>query len=714
MKKRMIAAPRRSATVNGLVAGLALAGSTLPLVAQEKPDAKPAKAPELSESSTNELVNSITLGVGSTFIDGDKAAAQQRSGLPKGPFGGIEEFHYEQNVGKKGTFEIDGHGIFDNHDYDVRLKLSEPDKGYISAGYNEFRTYYDGNAGFFPPNSKFISIYDNDLHVDRGQAWVEAGLRLPDVPELTFRYSHEFRSGMKDSTEWGDSNLTGGLGTRNIVPTFLSLDEKRDSFEGDAKHTIGNTDIGLGVRYEIIDNLDSRDIQRRPGESVDRDVVQTDGLKENMFNVHAFTESRLKDNLTLTLGGSATSLDTDISGSRIYGSSYDPIYDPTFARRQTRDEGFVGLSGGAQMKQYVGNLNLMYSPWEYLTVVPSLRVEKETLHGVANFLDTSVGSAPALATSQVFTSNSSEDGYTEVSQSLEARYTGFKNWSIYTRGEWSETDGNQMEDELAVLTNTLGLFRDTDWNRFDQKYTIGANWYPLSRLNFGAQYYHKDHNYDYSSSQDSTSNLPTSGDRYPAYLTDQSFRTDDMNIRATWRPCGTLTSITRYDFQLSTIDTQGQYLSDQQSAKIHSHIISESLSWTPLSRLYVQASASYALDGTDTPASTQLGATNLVLNAKNNYWNASCAVGYALNEKTDFQAQYFYYRANDYVNNAAFGMPYGADAEESGITATISRQISRAVRMSLKYGFFRNRDGTSGGFNNYDAHLVYSSLQYRF
>jgi hypothetical protein len=33
---------------------------------------------------------------------------------------------------------------------------------------------------------------------------------------------------------------------------------------------------------------------------------------------------------------------------------------------------------------------------------------------------------------------------------------------------------------------------------------------------------------------------------------------------------------------------------------------------------------------------------------------------------------------------------------------------------SLKYGFFNYRDQTSGGFNNFTAHLVFSSLRVQF
>ena len=103
-----------------------------------------------------------------------------------------------------------------------------------------------------------------------------------------------------------------------------------------------------------------------------------------------------------------------------------------------------------------------------------------------------------------------------------------------------------------------------------------------------------------------------------------------------------------------------------------------------------------------------------MLNAANDYWNASCLIGYAIDDKTDVQAQYFYYRANNYVDNSTYGQPYGAGAREHGVTATINREISKSVRVSLKYGFFRNREETYGGHNDYDAHLVLATMQYRF
>jgi predicted porin len=85
-----------------------------------------------------------------------------------------------------------------------------------------------------------------------------------------------------------------------------------------------------------------------------------------------------------------------------------------------------------------------------------------------------------------------------------------------------------------------------------------------------------------------------------------------------------------------------------------------------------------------------------------------------VDERTDLQVNYNYYRADNYVNNFIWSQPYGTSMEEHGVTATISRQMTKALRASLKYGYFRNRDTTSGGHSDYDAHLLYASLQHRF
>jgi hypothetical protein len=698
--------------------------STLPVLliaSAARSYAAEAAEEKKADDSATEYRNWVEVGGGSVFsIDGDRPAFQQRRSLQRGGFGGIEDLHYEQDVGKRGLLTLDGRAIYDNHDYNVRVGLSHPDIGYVRGGYREFRTWYDGSGGFFPPNDLWFSLYDEDFSLDRGEAWVEGGLTLPDWPEIRLRYSYDRRDGRKDSTSWGDTGLTGlpSNNLRGIVPSFWDIDEQRHTIELDARHDIGNTVFGAGVRYELSDNDNSRNMRRRPGElppvtpapGFDRFVTHREGFESDLFNAHGFTETRFGAKVLFTTGYSFTTLDTDISGSRIYGSDYDPVYDPLFARRQNRDHGFLDLGGGSQLQQHVVNANLMLTPWEHVTIVPSVRFEHQDQEGQASFLETSVSSS--LVTTETPIENTRDRGFSDLSEGIEVRYTGLTNWAFYVRSEWLQGEGDLEERESEADTGLV--FRETDSTRFTQKYVAGANWYPYRRFNVGGQYYFKSRENDYDHSLDSTDNDLSSGDRYPAFFKGQDFSTHDANVRTTWRVLPNLTLVSRYDFQISDIDTHPDELREVQTAESIAHIFSQSISWTPLSRLYVQGSLNYVLDQTDTDATEATPGTNLVQQGENNYWNATALVGVVLTEKTDFQAHYSYYRADNYEDNSDVTVPYGAGAEDHAVMGTLIHRLSKRMQVSLRYGFFAGHDQTYGGHNDYTAHMVYSTLRYVF
>src|SRR2546430_2032353 len=92
---RSVSRKKQGEKADSLLAGACLICS-LSVAAQEtasKPadDKKPAgeQTAAKAEESTPEYNNWITLGFGSTFIDGDKAQFMQRRQTRKGPFGGI-------------------------------------------------------------------------------------------------------------------------------------------------------------------------------------------------------------------------------------------------------------------------------------------------------------------------------------------------------------------------------------------------------------------------------------------------------------------------------------------------------------------------------------------------------------------------------------------------------------------------------------------------
>jgi hypothetical protein len=85
-----------------------------------------------------------------------------------------------------------------------------------------------------------------------------------------------------------------------------------------------------------------------------------------------------------------------------------------------------------------------------------------------------------------------------------------------------------------------------------------------------------------------------------------------------------------------------------------------------------------------------------------------------VDDKTDLNVSYYYYRADDYNDYATAGLPYGAGTEEHAVTAEIVRRLTKNLRLSLKSGYYHYTDETSGGNNDFDACLIFASMQYRF
>ena len=688
-----------------------------------------------TEEQPEEYKNWIELAIGGVITSGDRAQFEQEHRLPGDQvYGGIQDLHFEGTFDKNGVFSVDGHALWDFNDYDITVQLAKPNLGYIKAGYTEFRSWYDGNGGFFPHNDVFFDPAYPEMHIDRGDAWIELGLRAPNWPEITIRYDHEFRFGQKDSTVWGDTNQTGLLppfnSTRKIIPSFRNIDEKRDIFSFEASKTIGNTDVLLGMRYEHNTDDYSLNMERGAGQlppvvsppGQQRKVTQQQNDDVDLFSGHGITVTRITDNFWFTAGYSYTTITNDLSGTRIFGTHWDEAFGEPVPTLTSRDHAFIDLAGMAQIKENLFNANLFWMPFETLSILSGFRYTHQNNDSESTFI-----AEEPVPNTPPFTPNNPQGGfhygvgepangarnsdYNEFAQRLELRYTGIKDWLFYAEGEWEEDYGSV--NEFQTVNEEVPLDKNT--NALGQKYTVGATWNPSMRFSMAGQYFHRiaSYNEDIISAD------------FPR-LINQDWNVDDFNIRMTFRPklpacMGSLALVTRYDFVHTSIDSQwyfdGDTFAELQSGEIKKHVISESLNWNPLPRFFLQANFSYVLNQTDTPANNIELVPNggpTVVNFRNDYWTVTSGIGYIIDDKTDFYADYYFYCANDYYKNPAVAVPYGMGSTESTVSATVTRQLSKNTRLLLRYGFSDYRDVTSGGHNNYRAHSLFSSLQIRF
>jgi len=773
MKNMIHSTPHRLGCLGAAVlcAGLL---SSQPLVAGE------AKATIQTPVEEPIFSNWINLSLGGLIPTGNEAEFRRQNPGANGPmFGGIDDMHLEKSLGKA-LFTVDAHAIFANSDYKVKIELSQPDLGYVRAGFTEFATYSNGNGGFLPqvslmPNA--MGFAGPQYALFRGSIWVELGLRVPNLPELTVRYEHAFRNGQKDSTSWGGTNQTGivatptNSSTRKVLPSFRNINETRDIFTFDGKYLfgkpeqMGNTEVNLGMRYEFDTTDNSFNYATRsspPTTAIAQNwnhvpqvantykTTQTDQSSLALYDGHISEVTRFGDKLWLTSAFSYVAASSDIGGNRIAGPGYNLPYSPyynniAYASRTP----FINLGGGSNTASSIATLNLMWMPFDCLTITPSARMECTNTNSSSNWI-TQIGqttvagktttktvrgkkvttvTVATLTTPAMSANGNTRDTshvyLTDLSQSLLINYTGIQNLVLYGQCDWDE----QFESRSAVTPSGSWVLNNTVKNTssklnlsannqvVEQKYALGANWYALPGLNFAAQYYFQFQDI----SQNINSDDPVRGNQR---LVAQRWNTNDVNFRVTWQPLSNLSLVSRYDFQRTVIDSQwnvgpttnrSSSLSGQipfgESSVMTNQMITESLTWSPLDRLFFQGSVSYVLNTTASPASTL---TPAITNSNNNYWTASAGFGFAIDPKTELRGDFAFYSANNYVNNAANGVPYGAGSTEYSFTASLNRQITKNVSMSVKYYMETYRDQLSGGMNNFTGQMITSSLQMHF
>jgi hypothetical protein len=648
----------------------------------------------------------LTIGGGGTLLDGHRPALQKVTQHKKDGFGGIEEYRLSRET-KEWLFKLDARLMAGDDDYRLAAHFEKPEKFYIDGGFQQYRVWYDGAGGFFRPSRTAFNFLNQDLSLTRSKAWLEIGAFTANQTLLKFRYEYLARDGTKNSTAWADTNLVGApYGTRNVVPSFYDLDEETHIFTVDVGNdTKEEVKWNVGARYSETKLNNNRNIRRRPFETADRIVTQKDTTKTDMFAAHGFYERVVNEMLTVSAGALVTDLDSNLGGSRIYGQTYDPVFDPAYLRRQQRDEGFYHLTGHADIKQTVLNLNAVYIPRKNWSVRPSLRFENMHQETMSEFVETNIGAGPAFAAIIEEVEGEQKKKWNEFGESIEVRYTGKPNWTFSTQGEWIQGDGN-VEEERILHTGVFTVDRDNDNTRTSQKYSAKVNWYAKPGLTFAGQYYFKANVNDYDAVRDNTP--AGTADRYPAYITDQDFETHDFNFRVSWRPVSLLSFITRYDYQRSNIRTQEKGLDPVESSEMTSHILSESVTWSPTARLFLNANVNLTWDQLATPAYA------FVLNSDNNYINATLGGGYALAKKDDVYFDYSYFEADNFVDNSALSLPFGASQKQKAIYLTWVRRQSDTLIYTIKYGYLTNRDGTWAGRADFDAHMIYAKVQYHF
>lgn len=730
---------------------IASAGSAL-LVGAAMPQVLHAEEPAASE-----LSNSITFTAGGAAVSGDSSAFQQRTRSNGDFYGGIEDLEINHQIDDNTTLSLTGHAIPGLEDYGFDLRLDREGLGYVEAGFKQFRTWYDATGGSLLGANMVASnaygLFDDERSIDRGEIFLEAGLRKEGLPEVTFGYRHLYREGQKDSLCWGDSLSNAnwaGSGANvafKMLPALWDIDETSDIFEIDAEHTFGNTELGAALNYERSDMSNSRYTPRYgtlPNAAPPTasglanqllDVNITEKLKSDMFGGHVSSVTRFNDKAWLSFAAAVSNQNSDIDGgTREYGAYWalpgQVIPGPSGGANAKRDYAYDQMTGGSNANQFVTNLNFMWVPVKDLTVTPSLRYENESVDTISNFR--------AFNTNQSWLgleSLASSVDMDSLAEGLDIRYTGLDNIVLYAEGGWEQEDEDVRRIDRYAFdgagtadVDLDGEFLNTQVEIKEQKYALGANWYALSNLSFAVEGFHekREQSLDHNAGNESfASNVWAAGgaNNFRPIMTDHNTETDDINLRMTWRPMSNVSLVTRYDYVHTEYENRGLSWSPPavatffdlvESGDIASHVVSQSVTWSPLAVMYVQGTVSWISSETDTPEvyTGDSDSDSIV---------GSLTAGYAIDARTELTATYSYYQAENYTNSVGFTgfdtMGFGYETEEHMISLNVARALTENMTLNVRYAFITSNTTApdqTGGVNDFDAHMISTGLQVRF
>ncbi len=737
--------------VSSLAASTLLTFSSLQAAETDKPSAPDKDTLPIFE-------NYLTLAGQGTWVSGDKAAFQAQNWTSKNGFGGIQDFRYAQDLGKDFSVKADGHALFGNADYLAHLTFAKTDLGSVDFGYKQFRTYYDGIGGFFPNNSAWFPLPDKELHVDRSKFWIETKLTLPNAPVVTLKYINETRDGTKDTTIWGDTDFTGipswstspanpDSSNRKIVANYLNLDERHENLTGTVRHTMGQTNIEASVVSDRIDNLNTRGINRYPGElklfprrattsaspilpenvsdavsGYDRQGVESDSLAfiakaetllSESVKIHAgityqdasadFTAERP---LATTLQTTGQGVQTIIGGFNAAVTAAPPFIAISAGRAPGAYQNLVGSS---KTENLIGTLGVDLKIGRNLFIETGLKAEDRYIKAsdswvvISRSVNLTTGAITETLTPNAGKSKIKETAWTPE---ISLRYTGLRNISLYGNADYRYSPGT--EDVTNSNTSpTTGIVTPTvtndDTKENHGRYTLGANWTPNSLFNIRAETFLKNHKNDFLGYAASTGS---------SYLLASEYH--GAKLTATVKPLPTLSFTTRYIYQTGTMDVTTASTMKYESMNAKTHTIGETIDWSPIKQFYLQGNLNVVFSTTSTAyPRAGLTANDVLRNADNNYITASVIAGFVIDKVTNAEVQYTHYKASNFEPLYST-QPYGAGARNYSVTAGVKRKLTDTLIADAKVGYISSRNDTTGGNTDYTARVAYVSLQQAF
>ncbi len=655
-----------------------------------------------SASGSARMLFQLTPMVRWVSVSGNERKFREDWSMPDGASGGIERFEWREPVGHGVVLSAQGHALIDAHDYQIKVSLEKTDVGFVRGGFEEFRRWQNDVGGYYPAFGTTAPDLGRDLHMVIGKAWFEAGLTEPGLPRITVGYEYQFRHGVKSTLEWGLVSDPISGNSIGIYPATKDVDEGTHVVKFDVSHDLGVVLVEDSFRGEFYDshtrrlNTDNYTLGQPTPDSVSR-------YREDYDHFQAANAFRLEKSVFDWLFLSGGYLYSHLDGNASFSADILFPSDPTLLPFQGDYSNQILL----EQESHIFNANTQLGPWQDLTFTAGVQSGWTRQLGFGNavvggFTTPFDANLDKFATEERFSLK-----YTRIPYTVLFAEAGFQQESDGQFERNTVQDG--FDDQSDFLRNTDAR---ADLKRFETGFTVS----PWQRVSFSASFKHSAHRTDYNQLADTDgSTLPGNG--YPAFILARNIKTDEINTKLVLHPTRWLKTTLKYQLVSTDFDTTTQdgidagtgipFLGGRiRAGNYDAHVYSLSQTLTPWQRLRWTGTLSYSDSRTVSAANN--GTT--IAPYRGGIYSLLSSLTFALNEATDLVSTYSFSRADFAQADVGGALPLGITYDRHGLLTGLTRRFKKNLTASLQYGFFRYREPTAGGANDYTAHAVFASV----
>ncbi len=656
-------------------------------------------------STTNQLPQpALTVAPMLRWIDvqGNQSKFRELEGVNQGFSGGAEEFSFTQQTTPDEKVSVSGHVIVPNQDIDVKLAVDKTDHGFIHAGFDEWRTYYNDVGGYDPIVTPSEFNLNQNLYVDNGDAWIDFGLTLPHQPQVILGYEYQFQNGNKSMLDWGLAPSTSAISPfKAIYPATQAVDEHTHIVKLDVTHEFDDWHLANNARVEFnSENNLGVEPQVFVGTSPGAFINTQDKYQSTQGMDTLMLEKQIRDWWFLSGGFYYSKLD----GSDFFTQTITPGPASSLSSQQ------ITLNRESE----IFSVASLFTPLAHLTFSLGTQNEWTTQNGFGN-------SIPDLDIGTNMPANSNSDLF-KASQNASLRYTKIPFTVLFADGRFDQESVGQFQEQAPgdpAVTETR-----TDATNYRYNFSTGFNTSPWRWFALNAQYEYQYSDSDYNYPIDVVDGNSSVSNGYPGFILNRKIKTDGFETKLDLRPANWIkttlsykiagtdySSVTDPAFDNNSIPPQvaspGGSIMD---GTLNTQTYGISVTLTPIQRLFLYNAFTYTHSRTVTASNNDPS----IVPYSGDIYTLTTAATYALNPKTSLQASYIFSYANYGQNNAVEGLPLGVNFTRNEVLVGLTRQLTARLSCALHYEFSQYDEPSSGNANNFTAQGVFATLVYKW